>query len=79
MMERARALSDLCLSVCLSPAYNYSVENEMLTESLDKQHSRVHELYSTVAGRFMRLYEDMKMNGNGPKVVKLFFFTNNIF
>ena len=36
---------------CSQPAYNYSVENKMLTEALDKQQNRVHHIYSTIAGK----------------------------
>ncbi|XP_042353614.1 E3 ubiquitin-protein ligase Midline-1-like [Plectropomus leopardus] len=40
----------LCLwFIVLYYAYNYSVENQMLTEALDKQHNRVHHIYSTIA------------------------------
>lgn len=44
-----RSLTDVYL--CFPPAYNYSVENQMLTEALDKQQSRVHHIYSTIAGK----------------------------
>lgn len=36
---------------CSQPAYNYSVENKMLTAALDKQQNRVHHIYSTIAGK----------------------------
>ncbi|XP_028450018.1 E3 ubiquitin/ISG15 ligase TRIM25 isoform X3 [Perca flavescens] len=40
----------LCLwFIVLYYAYNYSVENQMLTEALDKQQNRVHHIYSTIA------------------------------
>lgn len=40
----------LCLwFIVLYYAYNYSVENQMLTEALDVQQSRVHQIYSTLA------------------------------
>ncbi|KAM9349979.1 zinc-binding protein A33-like [Symphorus nematophorus] len=40
----------LCLwFIVLYYAYNYSVENQVLTEALDKQHNRVHHIYSTIA------------------------------
>ena len=32
-------------------AYNYSVENQTLTEALNKQQSRMHHIYSTIAGK----------------------------
>lgn len=32
------------------PAYNFSVENQTLTEALDEQQNRVHDIYSTIAG-----------------------------
>lgn len=40
----------LCLwFIVLYYAYNYSVENQALTEALDKQQNRVHHIYSTIA------------------------------
>ncbi|XP_035527111.1 E3 ubiquitin/ISG15 ligase TRIM25-like [Morone saxatilis] len=40
----------LCLwFIVLYYAYNYSVENQTLTEALDKQQNRVHHIYSTIA------------------------------
>lgn len=33
------------------PAYNFSVENQTLTEALDQQQNRVHDIYSTIAGK----------------------------
>ncbi|XP_036939930.1 E3 ubiquitin-protein ligase TRIM47-like [Acanthopagrus latus] len=35
--------------IVLYYAYNYSVENKMLTAALDKQQNRVHHIYSTIA------------------------------
>ncbi|XP_022052860.1 E3 ubiquitin/ISG15 ligase TRIM25-like [Acanthochromis polyacanthus] len=35
--------------IVLYYAYNYSLENQTLTEALEKQQSRVHHIYSTVA------------------------------
>ncbi|KAK5859637.1 hypothetical protein PBY51_021180 [Eleginops maclovinus] len=35
--------------IVLYYAYNYSVENQMLTEALDKQQNHVHHIYSTIA------------------------------
>uniref|UniRef100_A0A1A7X4N7 E3 ubiquitin/ISG15 ligase TRIM25-like n=2 Tax=Iconisemion striatum TaxID=60296 RepID=A0A1A7X4N7_9TELE len=35
--------------IVLYYAYNYSVENQTLTEALEKQQSRVHHIYSTIA------------------------------
>ncbi|XP_040911339.1 E3 ubiquitin-protein ligase Midline-1-like isoform X2 [Toxotes jaculatrix] len=35
--------------IVLYYAYTYSVENQTLTEALEKQHSRVHQIYSTIA------------------------------
>uniref|UniRef100_UPI0037E80460 E3 ubiquitin/ISG15 ligase TRIM25-like n=1 Tax=Semicossyphus pulcher TaxID=241346 RepID=UPI0037E80460 len=35
--------------IVLYYAYNYSVENQALTEALDKQHNRVHHIYSSFA------------------------------
>uniref|UniRef100_UPI003AAB378E E3 ubiquitin/ISG15 ligase TRIM25-like isoform X1 n=1 Tax=Centroberyx gerrardi TaxID=166262 RepID=UPI003AAB378E len=41
----------LCLwFIVLYYAYSYSVENQTLTEALDKQQTRVHHIYSTIAG-----------------------------
>ncbi|XP_029309551.1 E3 ubiquitin/ISG15 ligase TRIM25-like isoform X2 [Cottoperca gobio] len=37
--------------IVLYYAYNYSVENQMLTEALDKQQNLVHHIYSTIAGK----------------------------
>ncbi|XP_034087902.1 E3 ubiquitin/ISG15 ligase TRIM25-like isoform X5 [Gymnodraco acuticeps] len=34
--------------IVLYYAYNYSVENQMLTEALEKQQNRVHHVYSTI-------------------------------
>lgn len=40
----------LCLwFIVLYYAYNYSVENQTLTEALDEQENRLHHIYSTVA------------------------------
>ncbi|XP_044224602.1 E3 ubiquitin/ISG15 ligase TRIM25-like isoform X2 [Thunnus albacares] len=40
----------LCLwFIVLYYAYNYSVENQTLTEALNKQQSRMHHIYSTIA------------------------------
>lgn len=40
----------LCLwFIALYYAYSYSVENQTLTEALDKQQNRVHHIYSTIA------------------------------
>lgn len=40
----------LCLwFIVLYYAYNYSVENQMLTEALEKQQHRVYHIYSTIA------------------------------
>ncbi|XP_023277612.1 E3 ubiquitin/ISG15 ligase TRIM25-like [Seriola lalandi dorsalis] len=40
----------LCMwFIVLYYAYNYSVENQTLRESLDKQQNRVHHIYSTIA------------------------------
>ncbi|XP_067331694.1 E3 ubiquitin/ISG15 ligase TRIM25-like isoform X1 [Channa argus] len=40
----------LCLwFIVLYYAYNYSLENQTLTEALDKQQTRVHHIYSTIA------------------------------
>nr|XP_020460151.1 tripartite motif-containing protein 47-like isoform X2 [Monopterus albus] len=40
----------LCLwFIVLYYAYNFSVENQTLAEALDKQQSRVHHIYSTIA------------------------------
>lgn len=35
---------------CLSPAYSYSVENQTLADALERQQSRVHHIYSSIAG-----------------------------
>ncbi|XP_033993737.1 E3 ubiquitin/ISG15 ligase TRIM25-like isoform X6 [Trematomus bernacchii] len=35
--------------IVLYYAYNYSVENQLLTEALEKQQNRVHHVYSTIA------------------------------
>ncbi len=45
----SHTLTDVYL--CLQPAYSYSVENQTLTEALDKQQNRVHQIYSTIAGK----------------------------
>lgn len=40
---------------CFQPAYNYSVENQTLTEALDKQQNGVHHIYSSIAGKLQEL------------------------
>lgn len=37
------------------PAYSYSVENQALTESLYKQQDRLHLVYSSIAGKLVRV------------------------
>lgn len=44
-------LARIDVYLCSQPAYNYSVENKMLTAALDKQQNRVHHIYSTIAGK----------------------------
>ncbi|XP_008284219.1 E3 ubiquitin-protein ligase TRIM11-like isoform X2 [Stegastes partitus] len=39
--------------IVLYYAYNYSLENQMLTEALEKQQNRVHHIYSTIAERLV--------------------------
>jgi len=41
----------LLFTYCFQPAYNYSVENQMLTAALEKQESHVRHVYSTIAGK----------------------------
>lgn len=38
------------VSLLSPPAYNYSVENQTLMDALERQQSRVHHIYSTIAG-----------------------------
>ncbi|XP_070831247.1 E3 ubiquitin/ISG15 ligase TRIM25-like [Chaetodon trifascialis] len=53
----------LCLwFIVLYYAYVYSVENQTLTEALDKQQNRVHHIYSTIA----ELLADRPVKSNRP-------------
>lgn len=47
---------------CFQPAYNYSVENQTLTEALDKQQNGVHHIYSSIA----ELLVDHPMKSHTP-------------